>query len=128
MTVAWARSHGWLALYVPRGHLLTERSQFSHHEPSGMLDTPDHAREVLGALSHAHGELLKQLPRQAPGAPKGETLDALVAQGLAPSASHAAAVEAALEMVAELRLCTKARRCPSPSVPMKQISIARCPR
>lgn len=107
ITAAWARAHGWLVLYVPQGRLLTERSQFTRNEQTGLWDTPDHARSLLASLSAAHGLLLQTLPRKMAGAPAGETLASLVAKGTAPSAAASVAVDAAVELLQELKLVTE---------------------
>lgn len=80
-----------------------------------MLDTPEHAHQILHSLEAAHGALLKALPRQMDGAGPSDTLASLVAKGTAPGASHSVAVDAALDMIEELRRCTKARTVMGPA-------------
>jgi small subunit ribosomal protein S29 len=107
MLVAAARSAGWLALYVPRGRSLCEGSSFSRYGESDKWDTPDHARELLGNLAAAHGELLASLPRRAPGAPAGSKLKDLLRVLDEANPTATAVTDAGLAMLAELPLITE---------------------
>mmetsp|Transcript_32595 Transcript_32595/g.45228 ORF Transcript_32595/g.45228 Transcript_32595/m.45228 type:complete len:416 (+) Transcript_32595:92-1339(+) len=58
--VHWARSQGWLVLYVPNSEYYLSNSNFSKHS-SGMTDTPETACELLKSLQLAHGPLLDSI-------------------------------------------------------------------
>lgn len=106
LTVAAARSAGWLAFYVPRGRSLCEGSAFSRWGESDAWDTPDHARELLQNLNAAHGNLLATLPRRAQGAPPGSKLIDLLAVLDEQNPSATEVTDAGLAMLAELPLIT----------------------
>lgn len=49
MLVYWARSEGWLVLYVPKGRQWTHGGFFYLNEKTGLWDTPVQAAKVLQA-------------------------------------------------------------------------------
>lgn len=104
--VAGWRQAGGLALYVPRGRDYTIDSNFYAREGAqpAAWDTPEHAGKLLRSLAAAHGGELERMPQRRAGAAAGAPLAALVAAGTAPGAPPATAVDAALAMLAELRL------------------------
>jgi|APGre2960657444_1045066.scaffolds.fasta_scaffold01282_2 hypothetical protein len=109
--VAAARSSGQLALYVPRGRSLAVDSLFYRHEASTppAWDTPDHARALLSSLATAHPDLMDTLMQKRADAPPNTPLRALITAGTASNALPSVAVDAALQMLAELALVTDVR-------------------
>lgn len=47
MLVHWARSEGWLVLYVPQGKEWTHGGFFYKHPDTGLWDTPVQAAKIL---------------------------------------------------------------------------------
>lgn len=50
MLVYWARSEGWLVLYVPEGRDWTHGGFFYKNPQTGLWDTPVQAAKILQAI------------------------------------------------------------------------------
>lgn len=61
LLVAWARSKGWLVMYIPSAKHMLEGGLYVHDEEEGLWDTPVSARNVLKALQLNHGTRLEEL-------------------------------------------------------------------
>ncbi|KAL3151146.1 hypothetical protein ABBQ38_013010 [Trebouxia sp. C0009 RCD-2024] len=95
--VDWARSHGWLVLYVPSAQQLIDGGTFQKGE-GGLWDTPEVARELLRSMVTNHQEQLAGLTTAS-----GQTLLQLVEEGLnasKPGDTTAAAAALITEMAA----------------------------
>jgi len=65
--VYWARSNGWLVLFVPDGKVLTGWMTIKRSKMfPGKYDQPEVAEALLHTLLAAHGEQLEQLPVRSP--------------------------------------------------------------
>ncbi|KAK9835774.1 hypothetical protein WJX74_007629 [Apatococcus lobatus] len=60
----WARTSGWLVLYIPTAKALIEGGTFRQHE-SGGWDNPENARLLLSSLLHHHKAHLDSMPAAA---------------------------------------------------------------
>eukprot|EP00878_Enallax_costatus_P017811 GHUV01018716.1.p1 GENE.GHUV01018716.1~~GHUV01018716.1.p1 ORF type:complete len:371 (+),score=129.58 GHUV01018716.1:159-1271(+) len=111
--VEWARSNGWLALYVPSAVDLT-RGGFFYKRPDGTYDTIISAQHILKSMSDSHDKQLAGMKLQLQesrdllgsfaGAAKGrkETLLDLVNTGLSTDDNGQVAVECCLQLIHEL--------------------------
>eukprot|EP00879_Flechtneria_rotunda_P024773 GHRR01026283.1.p1 GENE.GHRR01026283.1~~GHRR01026283.1.p1 ORF type:complete len:312 (+),score=113.83 GHRR01026283.1:643-1578(+) len=119
--VEWARSNGWLVLYVPSAAALT-RGGFFYKRPDGTYDTIISAQHILKSVADAHQQQLTGLPvrlqhsKQLLGSPAaavasktasagadgaGSLLD-LVNTGLSTDSNGQLAVDCCLQLVHEL--------------------------
>lgn len=64
MLVHWARSEGWLVLYVPQGREWTHGGFFYKHPQTGLFDTPIQAAKILQDFLKYNESRLRQLPCQ----------------------------------------------------------------
>lgn len=62
MLVHWARSEGWLVLYVPRGREWTHGGFFYKNPHTGLWDTPVQAANVLQDFVKYNLKYLQELP------------------------------------------------------------------
>ncbi|RWR78986.1 28S ribosomal protein S29, mitochondrial isoform X1 [Cinnamomum micranthum f. kanehirae] len=64
MLVHWARSEGWLVLYVPQGKEWTHGGFFYKHPDTGLWDTPIQAAKILQDFLKFNKSQLEQLKCQ----------------------------------------------------------------
>ncbi|XP_058083106.1 uncharacterized protein LOC131231042 [Magnolia sinica] len=64
MLVHWARSEGWLVLYVPQAREWTHGGFFYKHPETGFWDTPVQAAKILQDFLKCNESRLQQLPCQ----------------------------------------------------------------
>ncbi|XP_077218595.1 mitochondrial 28S ribosomal protein S29-like protein [Tasmannia lanceolata] len=64
MLVHWARSEGWMVLYVPKGKEWTHGGFFYTHPETGLWDTPVQAAKILQDFLKCNEARLRELPIQ----------------------------------------------------------------
>lgn len=66
MLVHWARSEGWLVLYVPKGKEWTHGGTFYRNPDTNLFDTPVQATKILQDFLKSNEPKLRERPCQIP--------------------------------------------------------------
>lgn len=108
----WARSAGWLVLYIPSATALTEGGYFIKRPGTAQYDTIISAQHILKTLHDNHKDQLKELPCQLTNGPlKGnKTLLDYCLEGMATDDDAALAVDCALALRDELVMVSQQRK------------------
>lgn len=93
--VDWARSQGWLVLYVPSAQTLIEGGHF-HKGEDGLWETPEVAKALLRSMVTNHAKELEKMTSRS-----GESLLKVAEDGLSAS-KPGAITAAAANLVSEM--------------------------